>query len=68
MRNNVNSLGLHMFFGLSVVMTEQYVHLAVKNVVCLPQVLNVILKPNTKNYLEMIRRRTTKLLKKGSFS
>ena len=50
-------------FGLSVVMTELYVNSAVKMSFAVPQVLNVILKPNTKSYSKMILRRM-KLLKR----
>ena len=49
--------------GLSVVMKELYVHSAVKMLFAVPQVLNVILKPNTKNHSKMILRRM-KLLKR----
>ena len=58
-------------FSLSVVMTEQYVcytctvHSAMKISLTVPPVLNVILKPNTKNYLNMIQR--IKLLKRQFF-
>ena len=41
-------------FWFSVVMTESCVHSVVKMSLVVPQVLNVISKPNTKNYLEMI--------------
>ena len=49
--------------GLSVVMTELYIHSAVKMSFAVPQVLNVILKPNTKNYSKIILRKI-KLLKR----
>ena len=54
MRDNFKSRGLQRFFGSSVVMTESCVHSVVKMSLAVPHVLNVISKPNTKNYLEMI--------------
>ena len=57
MRDNFKSRGLQRFFGLSVVVTESCVHSVVKMSLAVPQVLNVISKPNTKVYLEMIQRR-----------
>ena len=50
-------------FGFVCVMTELYLQSAVKMLFAVPQVLNVILKPNTKNYSRMILRRM-KLLKR----
>ena len=69
MRDNFKSRGLQMFFGLSAVMTEQYVglHSAVKISLAVPQVSNVILKLNTKNYLHMIQRRIKLSKKEVSF-
>ena len=47
-------------------MTELYVHSAVKMLFAVPQVLNVILKPNTKNYSKIILR-SIKLLNRQFF-
>ena len=50
LRDNFKSRGLQVFWGLSVAMTEQYVYFAMKMSLAVPQGLNVISKPNAKNF------------------